>query len=445
MMIWRFFDKDDAPLFQRADAVSFLHHCEDFAFEATFPAVPGKPLTPGMRVAWQDDDDLWEVHEITQAEPSVLDGSVDISGVHIALAELRDMRMGAVSITNASVPSAMDTVLTGTGWARGVLPADLEDSSRRARYRVTQSPGAHLRVKPTTNSKSLATYKKGTYVTLIEQTTPRWYKCEGPDGRVGYLYTQYITADGTAPASSTTVSVEDDHPTCWMTLEAIAGEAKLLLLPRVEISDSGTFTRYIDMRTTAPIFRGVRLTCSTNIREAFVREDQSTLYTALIGIGKDGLKFTDTVWTAPTNPVDKPAGQDYVEIASATEAYGRSGRPRIGVVRFSDVEDAGELLEKTYEQVKYSSQPQITLDVTIADLYKLGYGGQSIRLYDVAHVILEPIDMRLETRITALTRDLVHPERTRPTFGRAVDNIVAILAQTAAQTGHIADWQAVPT
>ena len=68
-MTFHFLSCDGHRLFARDDALSAKHYCEDFAFEACFPIRADRPLEVGMIAAWQDDDDLWEAHEIVSAEP----------------------------------------------------------------------------------------------------------------------------------------------------------------------------------------------------------------------------------------------------------------------------------------------------------------------------------------------------------------------------------------
>nr|WP_285035976.1 phage tail spike protein [Lactococcus petauri] len=115
-----------------------------------------------------------------------------------------------------------------------------------------------------------------------------------------------------------------------------------------------------------------------------VREkDRTNIVTAIIGRGKgeevgDGygrrLEFTNVEWKKSNGkPLDKPKGQNYLEYPAMTAEYGipSNGKmlPRKTVVVFEDIEDANELLQKTYETLEYYSRPlvQFSTEVLGAD------------------------------------------------------------------------------
>ena len=219
------------------------------------------------------------------------------------------------------------------------------------------------------------------------------------------MYTSSVTIDETKWAS------------VWTLLETAAEQAKVFLQPRVEVEGNAITGQYIDLQTTAPAYRGVRLTCGANLKEVTVEFDTSKLFTALIGLGKNDLTFSGVSWSATDDHPAKLSGQKFLEDPDATAQYGRNGKPRMGVAKFSKITDAEDLLEATWEQLKLYRTPNLVIDATIADLYQLGYGGQSIRLYDAVQVIIEPLGLRVQARITALDRDLIEPEKTKPTIG----------------------------
>ena len=153
-----FLDKDGRIMYRRSDAEEFLHYCEDFAFSASFPQDERYPLEAGMRVCWMDQDGLWEVHEITQVEQDAWGGRTEISGCHIALAELRDTLIPEVLLDGSrTIAEAAEQLLEGTGWSVGIVPAQLEPQGvQRERYRVsTSGPRLHMRSGPGTGYASL--------------------------------------------------------------------------------------------------------------------------------------------------------------------------------------------------------------------------------------------------------------------------------------------------
>ncbi|URL10035.1 phage tail tip lysozyme [Lactococcus lactis subsp. lactis] len=101
------------------------------------------------------------------------------------------------------------------------------------------------------------------------------------------------------------------------------------------------------------------------------QQDRTNIVTALIGRGKgeevgDGygrrLEFSDVEWKKSNGkPLDKPKGQNWIEYPEMTKEYGipSNGKmlPRKTVVIFDDVEDASELLQKTYEKLAYYCRP----------------------------------------------------------------------------------------
>ena len=113
---------------------------------------------------------------------------------------------------------------------------------------------------------------------------------------------------------------------------------------------------------------------------SIVREqDRSNIITAVIGRGKgeevgDGygrrIEFTDVEWKkSDGKPLDKPKGQNYLEYPEMTAEYGIPSNegmlPRKKVVIFEDVEDQAELLQQTYDTLKYYSRPLVQFKTEI--------------------------------------------------------------------------------
>ncbi len=61
-------------------------------------------------------------------------------------------------------------------------------------YKVTTRSGSlRLRSETGTNYKILASYKKGTEVIVVAKTTSSWYEVTAPDGKHGYMSSEYLT------------------------------------------------------------------------------------------------------------------------------------------------------------------------------------------------------------------------------------------------------------
>ncbi len=116
------------------------------------------------------------------------------------------------------------------------------------------------------------------------------------------------------------------------------------------------------------------------------QQDRTNIVTALIGRGKgeevgDGygrrIEFSDIEWKKSNGkPLDKPKGQNWIEYPEMTKEYGipSNGKmlPRKTVVVFDDVEDASELLQKTYDQLVYYCRPLVQFSTEILGSDSIG-------------------------------------------------------------------------
>ncbi len=116
------------------------------------------------------------------------------------------------------------------------------------------------------------------------------------------------------------------------------------------------------------------------------QQDCTNIVTALIGRGKgeevcDGygrrIEFSDVEWKKSNGkPLDKPKGQNWIEYPEMTKEYGipSNGKmlPRKTVVVFDDVEDASELLQKTYDQLAYYCRPLVQFSTEILGSDSIG-------------------------------------------------------------------------
>lgn len=232
----------------------------------------------------------------------------------------------------------------------------------------------------------------------------------------------------------------------WKAVCEIRDAWKLRVTPRVTFGPNGITGRFLDAEPDAPVLRGLRLSMNRNIDKAGVTYDDRELATALYGFGKsvnvgDGsyqkVTFAGKAWAKSAGkPADKPAGQRYVEDAEATAAFGRNGRARFASVTFNEVEDADELLQKTWERLQEINKPRLSIELTVADLKRLGYLGEALRLGEGAMVEIEPRGLKVEAKIIKLSVDLIHPDKTKPTIGNSIEDIVSINRQTAANASQ---------
>lgn len=189
----------------------------------------------------------------------------------------------------------------------------------------------------------------------------------------------------------------------------------------VEVTNGRIGARYIDFKQRLGKRRGARVVYGHNALEIVKEEERTELYTALIGRGKGEevsseeenksgqagygrkINFEEIEWSvANGDPVDKPAGQLYVEIPQATERYGVRGtdgqmKPKIGFVEFQDEEDKHELIKLTYAELQRLSRPQVLFKTS--SVYVEGQIG------DVIRVVRPDRQIDYETRIFEITWD----------------------------------------
>lgn len=175
---------------------------------------------------------------------------------------------------------------------------------------------------------------------------------------------------------------------------------------------------------------GKRFEYGSNLLTVEREENSENLVTALIGRGKgeeiyhdaDGNKttapasnandapdgygrrinFADVVWSKSAgNPVDKPAGQEYVEDPNATAVYGfDDSKPRIGLEIFEDITDPNELLQATWKSLQVLKRPKVSFKASVMDVGNLGLG-------DTVAIIRHDIQIEYFARVYKVTHNLL--------------------------------------
>ena len=240
-------------------------------------------------------------------------------------------------------------------------------------------------------------------------------------------------------------SVSLSRGSVWQAVLDIKENYNVFFEPHVELRSNGTIRRYINVIPPVGQFRGVRLSVDKNMSDPCVIFNDSELVTALYGYGGTitatsssetnvDVTFKDVVWEKTSTHPAKPAGQKYIEKPDATQKYGRNGRPRFGYYQNTDITDAETLLKKTWETLQTVSEPQISIEGTIQDLYRLGYADQPLRLWDTAIVEVLPVGFKQEILISKMTTDLLDPSSTTVTLGAYIPNIIYICNETSTST-----------
>lgn len=363
-----FLNAAGTTLFVRDDMESGHWVQQEMNITADFPFNAGKVIQIGQRIAFRDPaTDVIQVFEIKTVVNSEPDHYQQITAEHICISELTDEHINKTEITNKTAVEALTTALTGTLWSVG------------------------------NNS-----------------------------------------ASGTQSGDFSRGSV-------WDAVNTIQQNWNVYIRPRVVISSAGSIAgRYLDIMPAQGNWTGLRLSVRKNLIDPAVTYDDSEVYTALYGYGgnvdvaqsggaqdaTEELTFKDVVWTATQDHPAKPANQTYLEWPEKTALYGRNGRPRYGYYQNGSIKDANTLLEKTWESLKQSSDPKISISGTVVDLYRLGYKDQPISLHDFAIIEIEETGESFTKEIICADIDLIDPTGSRFEIGDYVANIVYINRDT---------------
>lgn len=177
--------------------------------------------------------------------------------------------------------------------------------------------------------------------------------------------------------------------------------------------------RYIDLLGFRGEDTGERFVYGSNALEVVKEVDVSDVYTRVIPRGKgeekvdeegkptDGygrrIKIDDVLWEkSKGDPVDKPKGQEFLELKEMTEKFGFSdGEPRTRVQIFEDIEDPKELIKAGYDFLVKVSRPLVQFKTKISKRSRTNVG-------DVVRIIRKDLDFYYRTRIYKAHRNLLN-------------------------------------
>jgi phage minor structural protein len=166
---------------------------------------------------------------------------------------------------------------------------------------------------------------------------------------------------------------------------------------------------------------GRRFEYGDKLLSVMCEQSSDELVTALVGRGSsvqvsegtdgspDGysrkITFADVVWKKSAgNPLDKPAGQEYLEDPSATAVYGFSdGKPRIGFVEFDKINDKNLLIKATYDKLQELKRPKVSFKASVTDVGSLALG-------DTVAIIRHDLKIEYLTRVYKVTHDLLNAQ-----------------------------------
>ncbi len=194
--------------------------------------------------------------------------------------------------------------------------------------------------------------------------------------------------------------------------------------------------RYIDLYQRMGSATGHQFEYGSNILDVTYEESSDDVITALIGRGKGEektdekgqstgtfgrrIQFTNVVWSkAKGDPVDKPAGQNYVSNEASKRAYGlhQDGviKHRFGVYVNENIETAEELLKAAYSELEKLSVPITTFKASLLDL--TNEIGRDIGVGDSVAVVRDSIGIAFEVRVHKIKIDKLNDNRSSVELG----------------------------
>ena len=196
--------------------------------------------------------------------------------------------------------------------------------------------------------------------------------------------------------------------------------------PRLEFSRGKITGRYLDVFTRLGARNGKVFVHGRDLLTVSEKKSQGAIYTAVVGRGKGEetdtggygrrISFKDVEWKRTSGqPVDKPVGQEYVEIPAMTKLYGfeKGTKPRIKIVEFQDETDKEKLLRLSYEWLEKNSRMQVEYSAKVLNVGNLELG-------DTVGIFNPKLGIKYETRVFKVKRNLVDNKLTEFGIGDKV-------------------------
>ncbi len=188
------------------------------------------------------------------------------------------------------------------------------------------------------------------------------------------------------------------------------------------------------------VFRGRILNSRKDAGKVYVTKKGKPI-TRLIGLGpaqgsrdvQTNMTFAKEEWYADRgDPVDKPAGQTWVEDPEAVAKYGL----HTSTVSITDAKDEADLLKKTWAELQRLKEPAVTAEAVVADVEMIpGHEHQMIRLGDKIAIRLTN-GTWTAARVIAIKRYYVKKWLTKITIGDQKSSISYQVASLIASATH---------
>ena len=209
-------------------------------------------------------------------------------------------------------------------------------------------------------------------------------------------------------------------------LSKLIEATQIEIKPRLEFSRGKITGRYLDVFTRLGGRNGKVFVHGRDLLAVSEKKSQGAIYTAVVGRGKGEetdtggygrrISFKDVEWRRTSGqPVDKPVGQEYVEIPAMTKLYGfeKGTKPRIKIVEFQDETDKEKLLRLSYEWLEKNSRMQVEYSAKVLNVGNLELG-------DTVGIFNPKLGIKYETRVFKVKRNLVNNKLTEFGIGDKV-------------------------
>ena len=196
----------------------------------------------------------------------------------------------------------------------------------------------------------------------------------------------------------------------------------------VEIEKNKIVRRTVEIHNRLGRDTNKRFYYGTNAIKVTREESQEQIVTAVIGRGKgeekfsaDGeatggfgrrINFKDVEWRkADGAPLDKPKGQEYIELPEATARYGYSdGTPRFKIQVYDQIDDPAELLQACYNDLINLSRPLVQFEASVVQTGPVSLG-------DGVQIIRRDLDIFYTARVFKIKRNLLNAALTEIELG----------------------------
>lgn len=268
-----------------------------------------------------------------------------------------------------------------------------------------------------------------------------------------YMYQQALDSTGWRVGyvdESSQLSTNFYYQSALSSVEQIANLFNQEIIFKVEISGNAITDKWLESYDRRGASSKKRFTHGSNALSVVKSVDRSEIYTALIGRGRGEnlendaygrrINFTDVEWKKSAGkPVDKPKGQDFVELPEKTQDLGvyanGAKKAKLGVVVFEDIEEPEKLLQATYDELLNRARQLVQYKSTVADLGNAELGETvTIHRYDLG--------FHYETRIFKIERNYLNLKLSQIALGDVlIESRVTRQKTVNKQIGELSDKQ----